>query len=625
MGPVTFTDPPATATAEHHARAAAGNRDATQNATDAMLAVLAGTSDTRKILLRAAAGAGKSFALTHMVGRALADPACARVAVTAFANKQTFPLAAALGRALGAAAVCLFVAEARLGDVPQEVFDHAVVATKSAHIPETARVVVGVSHKLGARGERQRLLDRLGEGQNGEAPFDILFVDEAWQLPLHRYTTVERLAPLSIGVGDVGQLPPIDPGQNPWRGDPGYNPYRAWPTEYEGTDQAYDVELPAVWRPTAEQLPLWRAFYPEWGALHCVAAPGDRSVELPDLPEPARSVWAAVAAGSPVLLEIDGLDDAEAPDIDPPLLTQVEHLLEPLLDGGFATVQATYDGSGRPDGQVRRVTTADPSGDPLVVVLATRNQAVDDAADMVARLIRRFDLPEGVIVASTVDSWQGQTNAITIAIHPLSGAEQLDEFNSAFGRLAVTCTRATHGLLMVARRGLETLLADAPPRPGTPLGEPGNRTLPRQTHQRILRAFRHGTLWTAGEPDAPADVVTVPADDGPQVLPDATPEAPPAFDAHPDWASAAEYATDVERDLILRLLDLAATGVEAPTIGDEVGDGVPLSLTWTRPRVTVRPDDLDDDTYAQLVNDGWTVVDPDPDVIRAALLADLEP
>lgn len=94
----------------------------------------------------------------------------------------------------------------------------------------------------------------------------------------------------------------------------------------------------------------------------------------------------------------------------------------------------------------------------------------------------------------TTDVHWGKTNAITIAIHPLSGAEQLDDFNSQFGRLAVTGTRGTHGLLMAARSGLTSLRADAPARPGTPLGEPGTRALPRQTRQRILAAFRHGSL-----------------------------------------------------------------------------------------------------------------------------------
>ena len=66
-----------------------------------------------------------------------------------------------------------------------------------------------------------------------------------------------------------------------------------------------------------------------------------------------------------------------------------------------------------------------------------------------------------------------------------------------FGRLAVTCTRSTHGLLLVSRPGLDRLLNEAPARPGTPFGEPGNRTLPRQTHQRILATFTRGTLDVA--------------------------------------------------------------------------------------------------------------------------------
>jgi hypothetical protein len=139
-------------------------------------------------------------------------------------------------------------------------------------------------------------------------------------------------------------------------------------------------------------------------------------------------------------------------------------------------------------------------GNPLVAVLATRNQAVDDAAETVDRLRARHSLTEHDLLASTVDSWQGQTNGFTVALHPLTGASRLDEFNSAFGRLAVTCTRATHGLLLVSRPGLDQLLREAPARPGTPFGEPGVRQLPRQTHQRILATFARGKL-TVGEGD----------------------------------------------------------------------------------------------------------------------------
>jgi hypothetical protein len=194
-------------------------------------------------------------------------------------------------------------------------------------------------------------------------------------------------------------------------------------------------------------------------------------------------------------LEVDGLPDPETPDIDQPLLGIIEDLLLPLLEGGFTVHEHVYRDTGLPD-SVAQTDSETPSGDPLIVLLATRNAAVDDAMDLVERLTDKLGLPNGVITASTVDKWQGQTNRITIAVHPLSSADGLDEFNSAFGRLAVACTRATHGLLMVTRAGLDTLLDDAPARPGTPLGEPGTRSLPRQTHQRILNSFSRGTLDT---------------------------------------------------------------------------------------------------------------------------------
>ena len=495
---ITFSVPVQTGTSDrHHADAAAGNSAAAELAIDALQDALSGTGDLDKILLRAAAGAGKSYALVRMVNQALQHPDCSRVGITAFANKQVFPLAGRLGEELGAENVCLFVARDRRSDVPPDVMSKVTIAVSTSEIPSTAMVVLGTSHKLGAFGERGRLLNHLGAGTNGERIFDVLMVDEAWQLALHRFNAVEGLAPVVVGVGDVGQLPPLDPGQNPWRGDPGYNPFRAWPTAYENSPTTFVVDLPAVWRPTAEQLPLWRAFYSDWDELDCVAAPGDRVLDLPPLSGALADVWSAVATGRPTLLEVDGLEEPDAADIDPPLLAVVEELLLPLLEGGFTVRERRYDGIGQPQDELR-VESWTPSGDPLIVILATRNQAVDDAAEIAERLRDKLSLPDGVIQASTVDSWQGQTNRLTIAIHPLSGASKLDDFNSAFGRLAVTCTRATHGLLMVARAGLDDLLDAAPPRPGTPFGEPGPRSLPRQTHQRILGTFTRGT-WRRDE------------------------------------------------------------------------------------------------------------------------------
>ena len=131
-----------------------------------------------------------------------------------------------------------------------------------------------------------------------------------------------------VGVGDVGQLPPIEVGTNPWRGDPGHNPWRAWPTDYDDDRLTWSAELPAVHRPAAGHLGLWRAFYPDWDELHCVAAPGDRRAELGDMPATSAAIWAQVATGVPTLLEVDGLPPADAADVDLPLVEFVESLLD---------------------------------------------------------------------------------------------------------------------------------------------------------------------------------------------------------------------------------------------------------------------------------------------------------
>ena len=490
---VTFIPPTAIATsAYHHSRAAAENEAAAKFAKGQLLDALNGSSDVRTILLKAAAGAGKSYVLKQLVQDAIVQPQCLRVAVTAFQNRQLWPLAESLGTAIGKDKVYFWSSKDRFNDVPDSVKAAATVVDSGSAIPTDVPVVIATSHMFGEIGPRKIVRDHFTPSFHGNYRFDVLFVDEAWQLASHRFDKLNYVAPIRVGVGDVGQLPPIEIGENPWRGDSGYNPYRAWPHNHSADALAWATELPAVWRPTGEQLGLWRAFYPEWRSLNCVAAPGDRSITLEELTGVPKDVWASVATGVPTLLEVHGLPPADAPDVDFPLIQFVEELLDKLFSAGFSLAAAEYNADGTPSGKTIATRPGDEPADPLVAVLATRNATVDDAADAVERLRNRHGLTEADLIASTVDSWQGQTNGITVAIHPLNGASELDEFNSSFGRLAVTCTRATHGLLMVSRPGLDQLLQEAPARPGTPLGEPGNRSLPRQTHQRILASFARG-------------------------------------------------------------------------------------------------------------------------------------
>lgn len=480
----------------HHEDAAVLNDRVADEASVELADMLSGASPVQRMLLKAAAGAGKSHALKRLVTEAAQHPHGRRIAVTAFTNKQVRPLAIDLGEALGRDAVAVLAGQSAFAEMPDEVLDATTVVASTQHLPAEVKVVIATVSRFGSPGESRRLRDHLGAGANGTSPFDVLFVDEAWQIAHHLFDKVTRLAPLWVGVGDVGQLPPLEIGANPWRGDPGYNPYRAWPTDYDSDPRTWARELPAVWRPAAGHLALWRAFYPEWASLDCVAAPGDRAIDVGSMDEDVAAIWRQVGTGVPTLLEVDGLPEPEAADVDLPLMDLIESLVDEFFAAKASLVSAVYDNDvpGRPTGAWQTTRPGEEHPDPLVTILATRNQSVDDAAEAVQRLQLKHGLTDRDIVASTVDSWQGQTNGITVAVHPLNGAAELDAFNSAFGRLAVACTRATHGLLMVARPGINELLAEAPARPGTPFGEPGTRQLPRQTNERILATFARASI-----------------------------------------------------------------------------------------------------------------------------------
>ena len=121
-----------------------------------------------------------------------------------------------------------------------EVVDH-----RPAAIPDDCDVIIATSHKLGAIGERKRLLDHFGAGANGEAPFDVLFVDEAWQLPHHLFDKVTQRSRRSGSASATSaSCRRSRSAPNPWRGDPGYNPYRAWPTDYDDDARTWSRELP---------------------------------------------------------------------------------------------------------------------------------------------------------------------------------------------------------------------------------------------------------------------------------------------------------------------------------------------------------------------------------------------
>src|SRR4051794_27481651 len=146
---VAFTAPKvASGPSEHHARAAAHNAAVAREASGQLRDALSESLKLERILLKAAAGAGKSYVLKQLVADAIAHPRCLRVAVIAFQNRQLWPIADALGKTLGKKRVCLYPSKDRYDDVPTAVHAHAEVVTTASAIPDDCVVLIATSHKL---------------------------------------------------------------------------------------------------------------------------------------------------------------------------------------------------------------------------------------------------------------------------------------------------------------------------------------------------------------------------------------------------------------------------------------------------------------------------------------------
>ena len=200
-------------------------------------------------------------------------------------------------------------------------------------------MIVATCHKLGAlrRANAVGSFSGSGPADNGETHIDVLFVDEAWQVAHHLFDLVSNAAPVWVGVGDVGQLPPIEVGVEPLARRPGLQPV-ARVAHRLRRRRAHMVGSAA--RGAGDRRPatsaLWRAFYPEWDELDCVAAPGDRGAGLGEMP---AGVAAELGAGGDRRADAPRgrrtAAEPEAADIDLPLIEFVESLLDKLFAAGF--------------------------------------------------------------------------------------------------------------------------------------------------------------------------------------------------------------------------------------------------------------------------------------------------
>ena len=78
--------------------------------------------------------------------------------------------------------------------------------------------------------------------------------------------------------------------------------------------------------------------------------------------------------------------------------------------------------------------------------------------------------------------------------------------------------------------------------------------------------------------------------------------------------TAYEQADPDGRELIMVL---SQTGLPVPDVGEEV-DGIPVEISWPTHKIAVTLG-LDSDERQDLADSGWTLCEPQPDIVRTAL------
>lgn len=351
-------------------------------------------------------GAGKTR-LTVYLAAALASRAGLRVAVAAQTRAQALDIARRLGALTGPGAAIGLVW--RSGPRPDS--GACPVILGGVNWPRAGGAVrVGTTAKW-----------LLAEAETGSA--DVLIVDEAYQCTYADLGGLGAMANQVVCVGDPGQIAPVVTGDTArWAGS-ATGPHIPAPTALDSAhpEAVTTVALEHTWRlgPATTEL-VSEVFYP---ALPFTSRRPPEHIVY------ARAVLPEIAHG--LIAVADGPTD---PVIAATAVDRVRALIATAV---YSTI-----------GGVRPVTEQD-----VAVVVPHVAQACAIRAQLA-------DHPE--VLVGTANALQGLERAICVAVHPMAGKRETEEFALDPGRMCVMLSRHRAHLSMIIDRHSAAALAHNP-------------------------------------------------------------------------------------------------------------------------------------------------------------------
>lgn len=404
----------------------------------------------RLAVVKAPPGSGKTFTLIEVLTRLVGFGQ--RIAVAAQTNSQADDIC------LRFAADYPDVATARFSSknsLPPAGFPASVPwLTATAQLPTAPGVTVATTAKWS--------LTDVG------VPFDLLAVDEAWQMSWADLMQCALLSERFLLIGDPGQIPPVVTiDVRRWETSP-RAPHEAAPevvlAEPALANERYVGSLPACRRLPHESVEFVRPFYDF--DFHAFVEPGARGVDLP-----GGHVLGDLADGRPLVLTVPTPTHGPPLEVDHELAGAVAAVVAQLLKSG-ATVRPGAAGA-----HGRSLTPAD--------IGVSSSHRIMNAA--IAKELATWN---GTIRVDTPERWQGLERPVMIVLHPLSGVIDPSAFDLETGRLCVMASRHQAGLVVLTRDHVGSTLADFVPSAGQAPGRPDVVGRGHDAHIRFWTALR---------------------------------------------------------------------------------------------------------------------------------------
>ncbi len=272
-------------------------------------------------------------------------------------------------------------------------------------------------------------------------PFDVLLVDEAWQMQWSQFVPLGRVASRFVLIGDPGQIPPVVAVDSSRWETAQIPPHLPAPEIVCSEDEILadvrpiQLRLPASRRLPADTVSLLQPFYDF--PFSAWALPAERAVLVTGrVAEPVDRAIDLLASGSVVAVTNPTVDDLPPSDMDDDVAELVVRIAARLLERK-ARVRLLDDGDGKPERRLRA----------LDIGIAATHRVMNE---LIAQRVRRSAALQDVRV-DTPERWQGLQRLVSIAVHPLSGVLRPSAFDLETGRLCVMASRHQGGLIVVGR------------------------------------------------------------------------------------------------------------------------------------------------------------------------------